>query len=298
MSGRTAVALALGLIAVAFVSSLVNANVSIGTLMERDYTVYTPLPTTAEQAASQGWVPLVNSTYCEPGLGVPYTQGAGTPDESKPLWLYFTPAGQASGAAVMYYDHIEKQPQHLINLGFIVPTQNAGEYYVSVGFRSPTEACSYENSSLPLGDRLVVHPQGIAHSLPVTTTDAGNRGWVPGSCFQGMGRHWFRDLSNFGSLTWQADTILPIVLMFNEDGDTPTYTINAFFFASTVVQQTLVPHAANQWEPIPLPNVLMCKNLCNSSCTFSETEFWSTLHIYMNDRAKSNCPGGCTFACC
>jgi len=47
--------------------------------------------------------------------------------------------------------------------------------------------------------------------------------------------------------------------------------INAFFFASTDIQQTVPVGPAHQWEPVYLPNILMCKNWCNAECTFSDT---------------------------
>ena len=124
--------------------------VSIGSLLQRDYKVYVTMPITRDRAVSQGWVPMVNSTYCELGLGIPYVPSSDAPNEGAPLWLYLTPGGQASGAAVLYYDHIEKQPKNLIDQGFILPV-SSGVYYVGVGFRSWDAACSYANSSYPLG---------------------------------------------------------------------------------------------------------------------------------------------------
>ena len=222
------------------------------------------------------------------------------PDQSQPLWLYFTPRGQVSGVATLFYSHIVMQPQNLINLGYIVPYPNGGDgvYYVSVGFRSATDACSNYTFAQPLGDRLVIHPTGVAMSLPLTASDASSQGWVVGSCFGGMGRHWFLDLSSPGSMTWRSDWMLPVVTMYDEDSPSPTGNINAIFFASRVVQQSLVPPATNQWEPVPLPNLLMCKNFCNSSCTFYDTSFYSTLHIYMNNRSRITCHNGCTIGCC
>ena len=272
--------------------------VSIGTLLERDYTKYAPLPTTADQASSLGFAPF--SSHCELHLGVPYTQTGGKPDESKPITLYFTRAGQVSGISVLYYDHIEKQQPNLIDKGWIVPSGfGDGIYKVSVAFRNGSMACSSKfDPDLPLGDNLIVNPDGIRQALPLTVRDAARNGWVRGSCILGMGVHWFRDLSSWGSMTWQASQLLPVVMMYDEVSDNPTMTVNAFFFASSVVQQSFVPPSANQWEPIPLPDRLMCGNLCNASCTFHGTDFYSTLHIYMNDRSRVTCRNNCTMACC
>jgi hypothetical protein len=269
---------------------------SLGNILQRDYTVYVPLPTTAGQALAHGWVAFNGSTTCVPGLGVAYAQEASGPTEQHPLWLYFTPAGQASGAAVLYRG--SGLPQNLIDGGFILRWGSGGNHWVSVGFRDGDAACATRNSSLPLGDQLVLNPTGIAQALPLTAADAANQGWVAGSCFSGMGKHWFLDIASFGSMTWEAANLLPIVTMYDEDSPNPTGEINAFFFASSVVQQTLFPPNDNQWEPIPLADFMMCKNFCNSTCTFHDTNFFSTLHIYMNDRADVTCHNDCSIGCC
>ena len=109
---------------------------------------------------------------------------------------------------------------------------------MSVGFRDNDTACGLKGngpSSLPLGDRLIVNPAGIAHQIPVTVDDAEHQGWVKGSCFAGMGTHWFYDLAGKGEMTWEGANLLPIVTMYDQESESPTHTINAFFYASTVV---------------------------------------------------------------
>jgi len=281
-----------------------SSAVSIGNLLQRDWSVFKTMPTTTVEATAAGWGPL--NGLCEPGMGVAWTQTNGSyPSEHKPMWLYFTPAGQASGVAMLFLNHNKKEKNNLIDQGFIVqyPGMPSGHYYVSVGFRSNGDSCSTSTSSKPLGDRLVIHPDGIAHSLPVTALDAWNRGWVRGSCFAGMGTHWLRDLSSPGSMTWQADQLLPVVTMYDEESANPTNSIQAIFFASTVVQQGTVsgsplPPVGNEWEPFGIPDKMMCMNMCNSSCTFHGTSFYSTAHVYFNDRSRVTCHGGCQFACC
>lgn len=272
-----------------------SSAISIGTKLERDFGIYTTMPTTTTEASAAGWAPLDGT--CQAGLGIIWTMNGTDMTEKRPLWLYFTPAGQVSGVAVLFMNHLNDQSQNLINLGFIVP-HYPGDYFVAVGFRSGAAACSSSVQALPLGDRLIVNPQGIAHSVPLTAVAAAAEGWVKGSCFAGMGTHWFKDLSSPGSMTWASSQLMPIVTMYDEESENPTGNINAIFFASTVVQQSILPPNTNQWEPIPLPNVLMCKNFCNSSCTFSGTSFYSTLHVYMNERSRVTCKGGCTLGCC
>lgn len=277
------------------------SRVSIGDRLERDFGVYAALPVSAKEATAQGWYPM--QTKCSPGLGVPYAQAdsSNATAAKEPLVLYFTPAGQVTGAGVVIVG--DGKPE-LIDKGYLLRHGTNSEgydlRYISVSFRDPAGCCSATPQTELLGDRLVVNqgPGGIAKELPVTRDDARAAGWVPGSCFSGMGRHWFKDLTG-PDLTWYAKNLLPVVVMYDEESASPTNTINAFFFASSDRQQNLLPrYNANQWEPIPLPTAAMCLNMCNSSCTFHDTggygTAFSTLHLYMNDRAKVTCNGGCS----
>lgn len=95
-----------------------------------------------------------------------------------------------------------------------------------------------------------------------------------------MGWHWFKDLrAPHGEMSWDALNLMPVVPMYSPvEG-----RINAIFFASAIVQQQLLPPADNEWEPVPLPNALMCGNFCDDSCRFNGTDIWSTMHFYFHD---------------
>jgi len=271
-------------------------RLSLGDRLERDYTEYYSLPIDADSAKAAGWVPL--NTTCEAPLGVTWAQSSKGATESQPILLYFTPGGQITGAGALYRG---SYPDNLVNNGYLQPVpgnDDGSEWFVTVTFRSPEDVCSSGSLALPLGDRLVLNANTIAQEIPLTPQEAGAAGWVAGSCFSGMGTHWFLDVSQNGSMSWEAANLFPIVTMYNEETPTATGTINAFFFASSIVQQSLLPPSTNEWEPIPLPNILMCKNFCDSSCHFSDTSFYSTLHLYMNDRTAVSCNGGCTIGCC
>jgi len=151
-----------------------------------------------------GWAPITGfEGKCEVGLGEMWSPKGIVPDEHSPLWLYFTPesaGGQASGSAILFINHIAKEKQKLIDEGYIIPSPfgdgSGSPYYVAVGFRDNGDACATSGpSSYTLGDRLVINPEGVARSLPLTVSDAANEGWFKGSCFAGMGTHWFLDLS-------------------------------------------------------------------------------------------------------
>eukprot|EP01104_Vermistella_antarctica_P000956 TRINITY_DN11032_c0_g1_i1.p1 TRINITY_DN11032_c0_g1~~TRINITY_DN11032_c0_g1_i1.p1 ORF type:complete len:324 (-),score=52.94 TRINITY_DN11032_c0_g1_i1:288-1217(-) len=272
------------------------SNLSIGDMLERDYTVYTPMPTNASSALAQGWT---QNTTCVPGLGEVWSQTSSGPTKKEPLVLYFTPYGQAAGVGVMVYGDVES---NLVENGYFLPVAGqSSTYFISVSFRSAEDSCSKQSSSEELGDRLIINagPGGIAESLPLTQAEAQTAGWVAGACFAGMGTHYFKDLTLNGTLSWEAANLLPVVTMYDDQSANATFDINAFFFASSVVQQSIIPPSANQWEPVPLPNVLMCKNFCSSDCTFHGTSFYSTLHIYLNSRRPDvTCNGGCSIGCC
>ena len=160
--------LALGALLAAGVVSAAPTSVSrvpLGDRLERDFTVYTSMPSTASDAKAAGWVPL---SECMDGLGVPFAQSDAGLTESKPLVLYFTPAGQASGVGALFRG---EYPDNLIQKGYL---QNIGqsEYFISVSFRSAAESCSSSMSPLYLGDRLVINAGsgGIAEELPLTKT--------------------------------------------------------------------------------------------------------------------------------
>lgn len=257
------------------------------------------MPVDAATATKQGWLPMYG-TQCLNGLGVAYAQAKsknGT-NPSEPVVLYYTPGGQASGVGVFVLG--DSKPK-LVDR-FFMDAGKSGSYkrkFISVSFRSETAACSLAVSKYPLGDRLVVNAGsgGIKMELPVTRKDAAAAEWVRGSCFQGMGNHWFKDLTG-PHLTWEAENLLPVVIMYDEESENADNEINAFFFADSDRQQQALPPNANQWEPIPLPNFAMCKNFCNSSCTFHDTSLFSTLHVYLKDYKKVTCNGGCTIGCC
>merc|ERR1712070_816526 len=105
-------------------------------------------------------------------------------------------------------------------------------------------------------------------------------GYTRGSCFDGMGWHFFKDVSVKGKMSWQAKNLMPIVPMYCPKH----HTLNAIFFASAATQPKAL--FRSQWEPVPLPNLLMCKNFCDAKCTFSGMGTfgaWSTMHFYFNN---------------
>jgi charged multivesicular body protein 7 len=260
--------------------------VNIGDQLWRDYGEYYSLPITTTEAKSMDWK-VANST-CDPNLGIQYAYDGNQVGTEYPMALYFTKGGQVAGVGTIVVG--PGLPDQLINKGYYQPIGN-DLYFISVTFRDSSIMCSGKvDDSLALGDRLIINANGIAQWIPTTEQEAINGKWTKGSCFQSMGYHYFYDLVGHPNMTWYAANLLPVVPMYNNGA------INAFFFASDVVQQGIAD--THMWEPIPLADFLMCKNWCDSSCTWYDTSFWSTMHIYLNDYKKVNCPGDCTISCC
>jgi len=232
----------------------------------------------------------ISNATCDPILGIQYSYTDSPVDAEYPMALYFTAGGQVAGVGTIVVG--PGLPQQLIDDGYyqiLDPSKNL--YFISVTFRDSSIMCSGEtDSSLPLGDRLIINANGIAQQLPLTEDEAISGQWTKGSCFQSMGYHYFYDLVGHPNMTWYASNLLPVVPMYYQGA------INAFFFASDVVQQTTLD--THMWEPVPLADFLMCKNWCDSSCTWYDTSFWSTMHVYLKDYTTVNCPSDCTISCC
>eukprot|EP01059_Diplonema_ambulator_P008382 TRINITY_DN17_c0_g1_i1.p1 TRINITY_DN17_c0_g1~~TRINITY_DN17_c0_g1_i1.p1 ORF type:complete len:294 (+),score=78.89 TRINITY_DN17_c0_g1_i1:48-884(+) len=261
------------------------SGTDLGDRMMRTYTKYVDFPTTALAAKNAGWV-VMNGGSCDPRYGVGFSNGT-VVDHHHPTILYFTLAGQVSGITVNVYG--APPPEKLVNMKYFEKISDK-VYRLGVVFRE--NPCMTSNSTDPIGDRLVLSPGGAAKSLPLTRQDAVNGNWTAGSCFYGMGTHHFYDVSTIGpAMSWQAENLLPVVTMFNNNGD-----IQAFFFASWTVEEQIFN--GDNWEPIPLDNPLFCKNMCDPACTFAGTNWWSTYHVYFRDLDLATCPNNCKIGCC
>ena len=159
-----------------------------------------------------------------------------------------------------------------------------------------------DDAASSIGDRLVINQGagGLAFELPLTRAEANASGWVKGSCMGGMGTHWWKDVNGDGSMTFQSNNLLPVALMYDEESPGAKGEINAFFIASVVRQQTLLPPWNNQWEPVFLPASAFCTNFCDGTCSKKiDVSGYSTLHVYLKDHNKVTCHGGwCATGCC
>jgi len=261
----------------------------LGDRLFRQYTLYNDLPLGAASAATAGYRSVTG--MCEPGLGIEYAKG-GQVTYRDPLSLYFTPRGKIAGVKVTLFGGNPVSTLH----GWWQKDTESNQWFLTVSFRSASDACSTSEPRNILGDRAVVNTNGKNFGLPLNEHDAISGGWYRGACYYGMGYHYFYDLSTYGNMSWVAGNLLPVVTMFNTNGQ-----LQSIFFATTIRQQSVLPPTNNGWEPIPLTPSLMCGNWCSPDCGFSDMglfDVWSTMHLYFRDLDAATCPNGCTRSCC
>lgn len=262
-----------------------------GTEMEQTFTKYNGLPLGESALKAAGWVKAYGP--CDKHLGFAWTATQrvnNVPPRKTPLTLYTTAGGQPAGVGV---DMFGGEPLPASQGPIAVWT--GGSYRLSVAFRKGDIMCSGElDEDVLIGDTLIVNPCSDpgcwSKTIPLTESESAAANWTRGSCFDGMGFHRFLDTSSSigvapgvppGTMTWDANNLFPVVAMYHEG------QINAIFFNTWTVQGGL--SGSNTWEPVPLPNPLMCKNFCDSSCHFKGTYAFSTMHIFFRDHNEVKC---------
>jgi len=262
---------------------VIGIDGDIGDTLTSVFTKYYAKPKTMAEASAAGYSPVDGT--CDPALGIAYTVG-GTLSKATPEHIYFTEDGLLAGVGVDVYGSVKPS---LVAQGYFIK-KASNRYHISVTFREAGLLCiSGGSAPVVIGDRLIVNAGALALAMPVTEQGAIASNFSRGSCFDGMGWHYFKDIS--GASTQEkmnfplaAENLLPVVLMFHNGA------LNAIFFASTDVQQQMFPPRTNGWEPIPLPNPLMCGNWCDEDCGFQGTYIWSTQHWYFHDYTTVKCP--------
>jgi hypothetical protein len=248
------------------------------------------MPTTAAEATADGWT---TSSSCVDGLGIMYAQNDdGLPSKDKPVMLYFTPLGQVSGVGIVARGNFTGPA---VDQNYWLPYGN-DQWSVSVSTRDPSQVCDPSFISKELvGDRASINAHELRRAIPLQISGAQSEGYETGSCFASMGTHTFFDLAGDGAMTWESPNLMPVVPMYDRNKN---WSLNAVFFATPFVQQSAFLPNANEWEPVPLANKLMCKNFCDDACGWSDTHFWSTAHFYFSDPQQVTCEDGCTIGCC
>ncbi len=217
-----------------------------------------PLPTTTNAASAAGWVR--SNSPCIPSIGQAWNKKHPYPTTSHPMTLYFAANGQISGFGTDLFGDV---PDLWYLRGYYVYIDE-GQYRIKVATRSAdTNMCTVKTAfSEPIGDRIIIHPDGINHRIPPNEDDAAAKKWSRGACLDGMGRHWEYDLVSAPAIvrnilylivlflylclyfyllqSYNVSTLLPVVPMYDLNGN-----LNVIFFASSSVQQGLFSN--NQW---------------------------------------------------
>lgn len=263
----------------------------IGASFERDrltsvFTKFLEQPMNVTAAIAAGWEKskiTFDTESCKPALGIRYSLGSNEPSQDHPFSLYYTAAGQISGVGVDIFNTKEVINDYWRYAGL-------HQWHITVGFRSKESRTLCDRSLVfreKVGNTFVVNPDygSWNYTLPMTMREAEQSGdWSRGSCFDSMGWHYFKDLAMGSSMSWDKNNVFPIVPMYHpETGD-----LQATFFAAPNVQQLV--HGNRGWDPIPLPNVFMCKNWCDTQCHFPGVTAWSTGHWFYSDVNTVKCP--------
>jgi len=260
---------------IVFVSVLsLVCSQGIGDRLLHTAIIYDSLPLNTSDAENGGWSSMGD---CDPNFGIPYAQ-EGSPSHGSPIIIYYTTGGQIAGVAMEHFgDPIESLENYWI-------PQDDGNYRLSVSFRPSGGLCDDSTYEETIGTQLVINQGTLDVSVPLTSADASNALYTSGSCIGGMGRHWSYDLSTAPIMSWISANLQPIVAMYNLD----TGNLSAFFFTTTNVQRSW---PLGPWEG-PFISYLMCKNWCDSSCSWDASLF-STLHFFITDPSLNNCPSMC-----
>eukprot|EP01129_Flabellula_baltica_P016433 TRINITY_DN8750_c0_g1_i1.p1 TRINITY_DN8750_c0_g1~~TRINITY_DN8750_c0_g1_i1.p1 ORF type:complete len:273 (+),score=59.31 TRINITY_DN8750_c0_g1_i1:154-972(+) len=250
-----------------------TAHADVGDRLLRNFFSKEVMPLTMSQAGSIGWYPVTGR--CDPRFGIAYAHN-GKPDKSNPQYVFYTSAGQIAGFGTKTWD---KPPSELIGDYWIDNGDGTWDTYVH--FRNTSIMCSGQITSDTLGDQAMLLQK---YNVPLNNIEAKAAGWVMGNCIQGMGIHYAYDIHQPGNQTWNANSLFPLMPMYDSvKGD-----ITAILIAIPRVERV---YPFGGWEG-PFPNFLFCKNWCASSdCHWKHTSWWSTQHWLFGNPDLQKCVG-------
>lgn len=195
--------------------------------------LYQDKPLDVSQAQDMGWYQI--SEECDAALGYTWARDQDGPTERWPLTMYFNEMGKIAGMGMTYYDIPGRSfvSQALVDAGIFTKTGD-NSYIMILSFYEPTHMCarimpsvyqfappgSLELPNWVLGYQMVINQDTIAHRLPQSRNIAKADGWLQGSCTNGMGEHFFKDITrNDGTLSYQWEPLMPLSLIYDQIGD-------------------------------------------------------------------------------
>jgi len=257
-------------------------------------------PTTTTEATANGWKSIQKE--CVPNLGYPWALN-GKVTSDTPVTLYYSKetkqdSGLLTGFAVHYYENMV--PEKMVGSVF-----SEGEEYdtLSISLREEnTNVCSEASlpSNTPFYALLLADGKG-RKVLPLTADIAKASGeWAKGACISGMGVHWWQDFETGSDLSYEAENLFPISIMYNAK----TGSLNGFLIAS--IED--LKKKGNMWDnsprPLESPKTIdpgMCVNFCddttvkNVTCGFTgalgDPPAFGTMHWFF---VKKEDIGACT----
>jgi hypothetical protein len=260
-------------------------NGSFGDRVLLTFGRFAKMPLTIEAAENAGWALVNSSVSCNEELGgYLYSRRGGEPTKRAPQLLVFTEAGEFGGFGVRLFGAASDTLQER---GFW--SDRFGTNQLIVRTRARKAACNAAVGGGPVvGDRLVLldnSEQGF--EIPTTMSRAVQNKWSRGNCIPKMGTHFAIDVLSPGNMTWNAESLLPIMPMYRPtDGSISAVLIN------TDNAQTVFT-AGGAWEglgPAGFPSSIFCKNWCaDSGCHWNDATGFTTLHWLFSDLSLNTC---------
>jgi len=274
------------------------------------------------EAIRNGW--RKSSEECTPHLGYPWTFN-GEVSKGAPVTLYFSmetkhDEGALTGIAVHYFDNVA--PVKMIE-SFIFSN---GTYYdtIQIAFHGEdTDVC--EEGALPNngpGIYLILAEGKGIKAIPITEDAAKESGeWALGACLTNMGTHWEHDIVGGSNLTFKAENLFPITLMYDIKGP-----LNGIFFSANAPMQNWdvdycgvgkeieekgaavfmeCSAGTNMWdgagpgvrEETVTDEAYMCGNFCDDTCPLTgaagDPAYYTTMHwFFVSDQDITACATG------
>jgi hypothetical protein len=256
------------------------------------------LPSTQAAAQEHGWMlsKRADGSPCRAGLGFEYTEGEASHSRSRPLSLFFDPAGRLSALSVRaWFDSSDsfnpltwQEPPSFGSSN----SDTDGSRWITVNTRDPEDACKEtaetQSNGDVLGDRLLVNAGGAGSArvhIPTEAPADPSGAWKRGACMPNMSQHWGYPLDGRGDSLLGADHgihVLPINPMYSVPVGPGHGQVTALAFFTTEPQVT--QRDGGVWDASGTPAQLCEGNYCvvAEQCQYGESN--SVFHVFFIDQ--------------
>mmetsp|Transcript_13229 Transcript_13229/g.39980 ORF Transcript_13229/g.39980 Transcript_13229/m.39980 type:complete len:291 (+) Transcript_13229:159-1031(+) len=256
-----------------------NYYVGIGDRLIRTFGPFYKQPLVKSDAEHQGWHQFGGADVCdENNYGFCYSKSKNGPTPAQPMVLCYTEASQISAYGVYAFG----EPPAALVPKFWEPV-SPGVYRTMMSLRNQSRTCSYQRDSAILGTRLSINQN---FEIPLTQDAAEDAGWLMGNCIPKMGIHYSYNLSPAGTHSFELDTMVPAMPMYNPANG----RVAAVLYLWPAAQNNGI---TGPWEG-PFSNGLFCANWCkDSGCSFGDATI-SSMHWLYGDYAHVSCKANAT----